>query len=54
MQAGSTVTDQFFTAIYSWDWTVFNDGIEKPLRMQKNMQIPIGMYKDAGNYKHQI
>ena len=29
MQAGSTVTDQFFTAIYSGDWTVFNDGIEK-------------------------
>ena len=25
------VTDQFFSAIYSGDWTVFNDGIEKAI-----------------------
>lgn len=35
MQAGSTVTDQFFTAIYSGDWTVFNDGIEKAIKNAK-------------------
>ena len=35
MQAGSTVTDQFFTAIYSGDWTVFNDGIEKAVKNAK-------------------
>ena len=35
MQAGSTVTDQFFTAIYSGDWTVFNDGIEKAIKNVK-------------------
>lgn len=35
MQAGSTVTDQFFTAIYSRDWTVFNDGIEKAIKNAK-------------------
>ena len=35
MQAGSTVTDQFFTAIYSGDWTVFNDGIEKAIKYAK-------------------
>ena len=35
MQAGSTVTDQFFTAIYSVDWTVFNDGIEKAIKNAK-------------------
>lgn len=35
MQAGSTVTDQFFTVIYSGDWTVFNDGIEKAIKNAK-------------------
>lgn len=35
MQAGSTVTDQFFTAIYSGDWTVFNKGIEKAVKNAK-------------------
>ena len=35
MQAGSTVTDQVFTAIYSGDWTVFNDGIEKAIKNAK-------------------
>lgn len=35
MQVGSTVTDQFFTAIYSGDWTVFNDGIEKAIKNAK-------------------
>lgn len=35
IQAGSTVTDQFFTAIYSGDWTVFNDGIEKAIKNAK-------------------
>ena len=35
MQAGSTVTDQFFTAIYSGDWTVFNDGTEKAIKNAK-------------------
>ena len=35
MQAGSTVTDQFFTAIYSGDWTVFNDGIENAIKNAK-------------------
>ena len=35
MQAGSTVTGQFFTAIYSGDWTVFNDGIEKAIKNAK-------------------
>lgn len=35
MQAGATVTDQFFSAIYSGDWTVFNSGIEKAIKQAK-------------------
>lgn len=35
MQAGSTVVDQFFSSIYSGDWTVFNDGIEKAIKNAK-------------------
>ena len=35
LQAGATVTDQFFSAIYSGDWTVFNNGIEKAIKQAK-------------------
>ena len=35
MEAGSTVVDQFFSSIYSGDWTVFNDGIEKAIKNAK-------------------
>ena len=35
LQAGATVTDQFFSAIYSGDWTVFNSGIEKAIKQAK-------------------
>ena len=35
MQAGATVTDQFFSAIYSGDWTVFNSGIERAIKQAK-------------------
>ena len=35
MQAGATVTDQFFSAIYSGDWTVFNQGIERAIKQAK-------------------
>lgn len=35
MQAGATVTDQFFSALYSGDWTVFNSGIEKAIKQAK-------------------
>lgn len=31
MDTGKMVTDQFFSALYSGDWTVFNDGIEKAI-----------------------
>ena len=35
LQAGATVTDQFFSAIYSGDWTVFNQGIERAIKQAK-------------------
>lgn len=35
LQAGATVTDQFFSALYSGDWTVFNQGIEKAIKQAK-------------------
>ena len=35
LQAGATVTDQFFSAIYSGDWTVFNSGLEKAIKQAK-------------------
>lgn len=35
LQAGATVTDQFFSAIYSGDWTVFNSGIERAIKQAK-------------------
>ena len=35
LQAGATVTDQFFSAIYSGDWTIFNSGIEKAIKQAK-------------------
>lgn len=35
LQAGATVTDQFFSALYSGDWTVFNSGIEKAIKQAK-------------------
>lgn len=35
LQAGATVTDQFFSAIYSGDWTAFNSGIEKAIKQAK-------------------
>lgn len=35
MQAGATVTDQFFSALYSGDWTVFNQGIERAIKQAK-------------------
>ena len=35
LQAGATVTDQFFSAIYSGDWTVFNAGIERAIKQAK-------------------
>lgn len=35
LQAGATVTDQFFSAIYSGDWTVFNQGIENAIKQAK-------------------
>ena len=35
LQAGATVTDQFFSALYSGDWTVFNQGIERAIKQAK-------------------
>lgn len=35
MQAGATVTDQFFSSLYSGDWTVFNSGIERAIKQAK-------------------
>lgn len=35
LQAGATVTDQFFSSLYSGDWTVFNQGIEKAIKQAK-------------------
>ena len=35
LQAGATVTDQFFSSLYSGDWTVFNSGIEKAIKQAK-------------------
>lgn len=35
LQAGATVTDQFFSALYSGDWTIFNSGIEKAIKQAK-------------------
>ena len=35
LQAGATVTDQFFSALYSGDWTVFNSGIERAIKQAK-------------------
>lgn len=31
METGKTVTDQFFSAIYSGDWTIFNAGISEAI-----------------------
>lgn len=31
METGKTVTDQFFSAIYSGDWTIFNTGISEAI-----------------------
>lgn len=36
MEAGSTVVDQFFSAIYNGDWSVFNDGIDNAISKAKN------------------
>ena len=35
LQAGATVTDQFFSALYSGDWTIFNQGIERAIKQAK-------------------
>lgn len=35
LQAGATVTDQFFSSLYSGDWTVFNQGIERAIKQAK-------------------
>lgn len=31
MQAGSTVVDQFFSALYNGDWSVFSDGLDSAI-----------------------
>lgn len=38
------VTDQFFSAIYSGDWTIFNDGIEKAI---ENAEDYIAAYRNT-------
>ena len=38
MKAGSTVIDQFFSSLYSGDWTVFNQGILKAIENAERFQ----------------
>ena len=44
MGTGKTVTDQFFSALYSGDWTVFNEGIEKAI---DNAEAYITAYRNT-------
>lgn len=44
MGTGKTVTDQFFSSLYSGDWTVFNEGIEKAI---DNAEAYITAYRNT-------
>lgn len=65
LQAGATVTDQFFSAIYSGDWTVFNSGIEKAIKqakeyadtyreVQRMLQVTGIQYEQTDSRKNQL
>lgn len=44
MGTGKTVTDQFFSSLYSGDWTIFNEGIEKAI---ENAEAYITAYRNT-------
>ena len=65
MKTGSTVTNQFFSAIYSGDWTVFNDGILNAIKnakeyvdtyrkLQKTLQVNSIRYEQTDARKNQL
>ena len=65
LQAGATVTDQFFSAIYSGDWTAFNQGIERAIKqareyadtyreVQRMLQVTGIQYEQTDSRKTQL
>lgn len=65
MRTGSTVTEQFFSSIYSGDWTVFNNGILNAIKnakdyvdtyrkLQKTLQVNSIRYKQTDAKKNQL
>ena len=65
MRTGSTVTEQFFSSIYSGDWTVFNNGILNAIKnakdyvdtyrkLQKTLQVNSIRYEQTDAKKNQL
>lgn len=65
MRTGSAVTGQFFSSIYSGDWTVFNNGILNAIknakdyvdtyrRLQKTLQVNSIRYEQTDAKKNQL
>ena len=65
MRTGSTVTEQFFSSIYSGDWTVFNTGILNAIKnakdyvdtyrkLQKTLQVNSIRYEQTDAKKNQL
>ena len=65
MGAGKTVTDQFFSALYSGDWTLFNDGIgeaidnavkftEQYSNLMKMLQVTSARYERVDSQKNEL
>ena len=65
MRTGSTVTEQFFSSIYSGDWTVFNNGILNAIKnakdyvdtyrkLQKTLQVNSLRYEQTNAKKNQL
>ena len=65
MRTGSTVTEQFFSSIYSGDWKVFNNGILNAIKnakdyvdtyrkLQKTLQVNSIRYEQTDAKKNQL
>lgn len=65
MRTGSTVTELFFSSIYSGDWTVFNNGILNAIKnakdyvdtyrkLQKTLQVNSIRYEQTDAKKNQL